>query len=61
MAIKPRWRKSSFSGVEDNCVFLAGTLDAVWDNKSGAVLPANGLRTLVQLVQVDDRFTLPTS
>lgn len=33
-----RWRKSSHSGQESNCVELPHTLDAVRDSKNGAVL-----------------------
>jgi hypothetical protein len=41
MIIGPhRWRKSSYSGTETNCVELAGSLDRVRDSKNpgGAVL-----------------------
>jgi hypothetical protein len=35
MIIGPhRWRKSSHSGTESNCVELAGTLDRVRDSKN---------------------------
>ncbi|NUT53663.1 MAG: DUF397 domain-containing protein [Saccharothrix sp.] len=32
----PRWRKSSRSGSQSNCVEVAGTLDAVRDSKHPA-------------------------
>lgn len=34
-----RWRKSSYSGNQGNCVELPATLDAVRDSKNDAVLP----------------------
>ena len=39
MTIARRWRKSSHSGQDANCVELPHTLDAVRDSKNGAVLP----------------------
>lgn len=33
-----RWRKSSHSGNQTDCVELAHTLDAVRDSKNGTVL-----------------------
>jgi hypothetical protein len=38
-----RWRKSSYSGAESNCVEVNGTLDAVRDSKnpSGPLLRAS--------------------
>lgn len=34
----PRWRKSTRSGSESNCVEIAGTLDRVRDSKNAAVV-----------------------
>lgn len=54
------WRKPSFSGAEDNCFELPGTLDAVRDSKNpGVVLPVD-MRTFVRLVKAD-RVSVPTS
>lgn len=43
------WRKSSFSASADQCVEVAGTLDAVRDSK--AVNQVLGVREFRQLVQ----------
>ncbi len=43
------WRKSSFSASADQCVEVAGSLDAVRDSKAvGQVLAVAGFRQLVQ-------------
>jgi len=53
MTTAPRWRKSSFSGTESNCVELAGTLDAVRDSKDPAagVLVTHRVSDLVRVVK----------
>jgi hypothetical protein len=47
--IELRWRKSSYSGNEANCVELNPSLDAVRDSKNpaGPVLRASEVRSLV--------------
>lgn len=38
MTIPQRWRKSSYSSTQTNCVELPHTLDAVRDSKNGEIL-----------------------
>lgn len=49
----PRWRKSSRSQTQTNCVELPNTLDAVRDSKrrDGPVLHAPGLPEFLQQVK----------
>ncbi len=49
----PRWRKSSRSQTQTNCVELPHTLDAIRDSKqpSGLVLPARELPAFIQQVK----------
>jgi len=51
---KSRWRKSSYTGTNGNCVELSNTLDRVRDSKnpSGPILRAN-LVALVRCVKGD--------
>ena len=50
--ILTRWRKSSYSGSQGECVELAHTLDAVRDSKhSGSALTVGGLRQFVRDVK----------
>lgn len=54
---EPRWRRSSFSGNEGDCVELASTQDAIRDSKNPAYrLPVAGLRNLLETVR-HDRLT----
>lgn len=54
---EPRWRKSSFTGNQGNCVELASTMDAIRDSKNPAYrLPVVGLRDLLETVR-HDRLT----
>lgn len=48
-----RWRKSSYSGTDGDCVELAGTLDALRDSKNpvDGVLVTYGVRDLVRVVK----------
>lgn len=47
-----RWRKSSFSAGADQCVEVAGTLDAVRDSKAvNQVLAVREFRQLVRHVK----------
>ncbi len=46
-----RWRKSSRSGAESNCVELVNSLDAVRDSKNPSVAMQGDIRRLLDAVQ----------
>lgn len=47
-----KWRKSTFSASNNQCVEVAGSLDAIRDSKAvGQVLAAGGFRQLVRHVK----------
>jgi Domain of unknown function (DUF397) len=47
-----RWRKSSFSANADQCVEVAGSLDAVRDSKAaGQVLAVPEFRQLIRHIK----------
>lgn len=49
---EPRWRRSSFSGNQGDCVELASTLDAIRDSKNPTFgLRVAGVRELVAAVR----------
>jgi hypothetical protein len=47
-----RWRKSSRSGAESNCVEASNRLDAVRDSKNPTVALQGDIRRLLDAVQV---------
>lgn len=52
--VPPRWRKSSASAPEADCVELVNTLDAVRDSKNPAVIlavPGHAVRGLLLMVR----------
>jgi Domain of unknown function (DUF397) len=55
-----RWRKSSHSGNQGECVELEGQLAAIRDSKNPVTVMSVDLRSFVQLVK-SDRFTTPTN
>jgi Domain of unknown function (DUF397) len=52
---RPRWRKSSYTGQESNCVELAHTNDMIRDSKNREVLPLTrqAVAGLVRAVKSD--------
>lgn len=54
MTAPQRWRKSSYSSTQTNCVELAHTLDAVRDSKNGDVL-ALARRSITALLHMAKR------
>jgi hypothetical protein len=54
--IVPRWRKSSYTGNQGNCVEVAHTKDAVRDSKNpnGPVLHAEEFPSFLAMVQLGD-------
>lgn len=52
---EPRWRKSSFSGNQTNCVELSSTMDQLRDSKNpNHTLKIPTLRTLVEAAKTGD-------
>lgn len=52
--VPPRWRKSSASAPEADCVELVNTLDAVRDSKNPTVIlaaPGQAVRDLLRMVR----------
>jgi hypothetical protein len=49
--VPPRWRKSSQSAQEADCVEVAGDLAGVRDSKNPAVELTCDVRSLVQMVR----------
>ncbi|HEV8560995.1 MAG TPA: DUF397 domain-containing protein [Actinophytocola sp.] len=47
-----RWRKSTYSGLESDCIELASTLDAIRDSKNpGDCLRVARLGTFIQAIK----------
>ena len=46
-----KWRKSSYSNVESNCVEVEGTLGRIRDTKNPAAVLTVNVRALVTMVR----------
>jgi hypothetical protein len=51
MTASRRWKKSSASGQETDCVELANTLDAARDTKNPSVVLKADVKTLVSMLR----------